>query len=100
MIWYLLVCGGLSTYYFSLSIANLDGPFGLFQVIRNSRMFRVDRDDWVSRGIRCVTCVSLYVSCAYVFMLLTFGHTTIDLFLPLWFGSAGLSVFIDKVWKR
>lgn len=87
LVWFVL--GGFSCFYLSISLAQLDGPFGLFARMRN---FFVT-DNWISRGVRCPYCWSWYIS--FILALCAPGQPL----LLAWLGLAGLSSFLYRIAK-
>lgn len=93
MMWF--VFAALATYYTALSIAEQDGPFGVFDRVRA----RWD-EGYLGKGIRCVVCVSAYTGAFWALLLAVFGLYDVWLWPVVAFGLAGASVFLNKVWKR
>lgn len=90
--WFALAA--LATYYTALTIAEQDGPFGVFDKIRT----HFD-GGYLGKGIRCVVCVSAYTGCFWALFLALFGLYDVWLWPVVGFGLAGASVFLNKVWK-
>lgn len=91
---------GFATYYVALSVSNehLEGPWGVFQKIRQSKLF--SQDDWKGRGIRCIVCVSMYAGVLVAVVAWYIGWFRFVEILVIAPALAGVSVSIDKWWKR
>jgi hypothetical protein len=91
-------------------IAQEDGPFDIFVKFRNSLGVRYSQanlpygQNWISRGIICVWCVSFWASLVIVgsweysqdfWPIMTF--TTIASFVVNWFAVGSVAIAIDKV---
>ncbi len=79
-----LVLAGLASYRLAFAIAREDGPFDLLADLRE----RVDQNSWVGRGIRCVLCLSFWISLPAAVVALSAAPPLID-FLLVWGGIAG-----------
>lgn len=95
MIWLWIVLAAFATYYTARSISQEDGPFGVFDKLR----LRWD-EGYLGKGVRCIVCVSAYTGAFWALFLALFGFYDVWIWPLVWFGLAGASVFIDKVWKR
>jgi hypothetical protein len=95
MMWFWFIIASFATYYTALSIAEQDGPFGVFDKVRA----RFDTG-YLGKGLRCVVCVSAYTGAAWALFLALFGLYDVWLWPIVAFGLAGASVFVNKVWKR
>lgn len=93
--WPWFIIAAFATYYPALVIATLDGPFGVFDRLRQRW-----NAGYLGAGIRCPICVSAYVALPWA-ALLTW-RLGFDLWLvPLvWFALAGGATFLHKVWLR
>lgn len=90
------VLAALATYYGALSITSQDGPFNVFQWLRN----QFTQDDWIGRGVRCIVCMSCWVGLAVVAWLVGWGQAALIDLPIVWLGLAGASVVLDRYWKR
>lgn len=95
MMWLWMVLGAFATYYMARTIAELDGPFGVFDKLR----LRWDRG-YLGAGVRCIVCVSAYMGALWALFLALFEVYDVWLWPLVAFGLAGAAAFIDKVWKR
>ena len=86
----------LATYYLALSVAREDGPFGVFLWLRN----QFTDEGWLSRGLRCVVCMSCWTALMVVVGLVLLGYTDLYAWPIVWMGLAGASTVIDRYWKR
>lgn len=95
-----LVIHIFGTYYISLCVSSshVEGPWSILTRLRDSELFR--NDDWRGRGIRCIVCVSLYVSALLSLIACVARVVTVRDALLLVPAGAGGAVLIDKVWKR
>lgn len=89
------VIAAFATYYSARTIAEQDGPWGIFDRIR----LRFD-SGYLGKGIRCVVCVSAYTALVWAVLLgVVQGYD--PLLWPLvWFGLAGASTKINEFWKQ
>ena len=85
-----------ATYYLALGIAREDGPFAVFLWLRN----QFTSEDWFSRGLRCVVCLSCWTGLLWAVVLELLGQYDIWLWPVVWLGLAGASVVIDRYWRR
>ena len=90
-----LTVAAFATYYTARAIAQEDGPFGVFDRLRQ----RLDRG-YIGKGIRCVVCVSAYTGLVWALFLALLGLYDVWLWPLVWFGLAGASVKIAEFWKR
>ena len=79
-----LILAGLASYRLAFAIAREDGPFDVLANLRE----RVDQNSWVGRGLRCVLCLSFWISLPAAIVALSAAPTLID-FLLVWGGIAG-----------
>lgn len=93
LVWFSIAA--FATYYAALSIAEQDGPFGVFDTLRQRLS-----SGYIGTGIRCVVCVSAYTGCLWALFLALFGLYDVWLWPLMGLGLAGASVLINKVWKR
>lgn len=96
MTWLSFITAALATYYIALSVSRQEGPWRIFERLRNVWT----GDDWKGRGIRCLVCVSLYSALVVVVGLVLLGHVAAWDGPIVWLGLAGASVVIDKYWQR
>lgn len=89
-----IVLGALATYYLALSVTSQEGPFQLFERVRERLS-----EGWIGRGMRCIICVSCYTALVIALMIVLSGRAGWYDIPVLWFGLAGGSVLIDKFWK-
>lgn len=82
-----LILATLATYRISYMIAQEEGPFGMLLAIRE----RIDpsQSSWLGRGVRCVACVSFWLSLLAAWMI---QATALE-----WLGIAGGVLIIHKV---
>ena len=92
-VWFTIAA--LATYYTARTIAQEDGPFGVFDRLR----LRLN-SGYLGKGIRCVVCVSAYTGLAAALFLALFGLYDVWLWPLVWLGLAGASVKISEYWKR
>lgn len=90
-----IALGAFATYYTALSIAEQNGPFGVFDKLRQRW-----NSGYLGEGIRCIVCVSAYMGVAWALFLALLGVYDVWLWPVVAFGLAGMSVLINKVWKR
>lgn len=95
MTWLWFTIAALATYYTARTISQEDGPFGVFDRVR--QRFNAG---YLGEGIRCIVCVSAYTALFWALFLTLFGLYDVWLWPLVAFGLAGASVLIDKVWKR
>lgn len=95
MTWLWFVIAALATYYTALSIAEQNGPWGIFDKLRQRW-----NSGYLGEGIRCVVCVSVYMGAFWALFLALFGFYDVWLWPLIAFGLAGASVLINKWWKR
>ena len=63
----LWIIGVAATWRMTMDIAStrqLEGPFGLYDIIRDHIAFR-NYPDWIKDGIQCVWCVSFWFGCFF-----------------------------------
>lgn len=96
MTWLDIVMGALATYYIALSVTKQEGPWRVFERLRNLFL----ENDWKGRGVRCHVCVSLYSALVVVVGLYALGRVDWPDGLLLWPSLAGASVMLDKYWMR
>jgi len=77
----------LAVWRVSIIITADEGPFGMFEAIRG----RIDpnQTSWLGRGVRCVGCVSVWVSLLAALIL----HSS----LIEWFGLAGGALLVHRI---
>lgn len=95
MTWLWFSIASLATYYTARVISSEDGPFGVFDRLRGRW-----NAGYLGEGVRCIVCVSAYTGALWALFLALFGLYDVWLWPLVWFGLAGASVLIDKVWKR
>lgn len=83
------LASSLGVFYLSFSLGQLDGPFGLFSVLRSLFV----TDTWLARGLRCPYCWAWYWS--FIFALWTPELP----FLVSWLSIAGLSSLMYRIVK-
>lgn len=81
----------LATYRVSVLIAQDEGPFSIFERVRG----RIDphQSSWLGRGMRCVGCVSFWVSLAAALLI---GAAD---WVWVWLGVAGGAMLIHRAVK-
>lgn len=92
-LWFIIAA--FATYYPALVIATQDGPFGIFDKLRQ----RWDTG-YLGKGIRCPVCVSAYVGGAWAALLTWRLELDMLLFPVVWLALAGAATFLNKVWLR
>lgn len=95
MTWLWFTIAALATYYSARAISSEDGPFGVFDRLRQ----RLDTG-YLGKGIRCIVCVSAYTGTFWALMLALFGFYDVWLWPLVALGLAGASVKIAEYWKR
>lgn len=93
------VLGFLTTYRLSSAITSEEGPFNLFEIIRNAFIKRNPNGDWLSRGIRCINCVSFWIGPIVTAVgLLTFIGTVspVLVFLIGWSISGAIKILVSN----
>lgn len=85
----------LATYYTARAISQEDGPFGVFDRLRQRW-----NTGYLGTGIRCIVCVSAYTGLFWALFLALLGLYDVWLWPLVWFGLAGASVKIAEYWKR
>lgn len=85
------VIGSFATYRLAYAISQEEGPFSLFQELRNLFV----GNNWISRGIRCIYCVSFWVGLAIALAMRLKMDWLVN-FLAL----SGGAIVLDKYWKR
>lgn len=96
MTWLTAALAALATYYTALAIAEQDGPWGVFDRLRQ----RFDAG-YLGKALRCVVCISAYTGAVWALVLALLGLYDGWWLYPLVaFGLAGASVFLNKIWKR
>jgi hypothetical protein len=93
--WQVLILAALATYYAARTISQEDGPWGVFDRLRQ----RWDTG-YLGKGIRCIVCVSAYTAAAVAGWLAWIGLYDVWLLPIVWLGLAGASVKIAEWWKR
>lgn len=93
--WFGLVLSILAVYRISYLIAKEDGPFDMFMVIREKADPLNPPLDWIGRGLRCILCVSFWLSLIPAILLFQ-GMGFWD-FMVGWFGIAGGVLVLYKV---
>lgn len=96
MTWLMFTIASLATYYIALSVTKQEGPWRLFERLRNLWLDQ----DWKGRGVRCHVCVSLYAALLITLALWGLGDVDTGHALLIWPGLAGASVLVDKYWSR
>lgn len=95
MTWLWFTVAAFATYYTARTISQEDGPFGVFDRLRQRW-----NEGYLGTGVRCIVCVSAYTGLAWAILMGVLGLYDL-LFAPLvWFGLAGASVKIAEFWKR
>lgn len=91
----MFLLAALATYYSARAIAQENGPFGVFDRLRQRW-----NEGYLGEGVRCIVCVSAYT--ALVWAALLVWRLALDPWLwPIvWLGLAGASVKIAEWWKR
>lgn len=59
-----LLLGSLGVYRLARMIATEEGPFGVFEAIRNSVERLFGAESWVTNGFNCPMCVSFWLALA------------------------------------
>lgn len=79
-----------AVYRISLMVTREEGPFSLFDWIRNQPIFL--RANWMGRGIRCPLCISFWLSLVATPIVLYSPSESLDLrlFVLYWWGLAGI----------
>lgn len=95
MTWLWFTIAALATYYTARTIAEQDGPFGVFDRVR----LRFN-SGYLGKGIRCVVCVSAYTALLWALLMALLGLYDVWLWPLVWFGLAGASVKINDYWRR
>ena len=90
-----VVLAALATYYTARSISQEDGPFGVFDRLRQRW-----NEGYLGTGVRCIVCVSAYTGLFWALFLALLGVYDVWLWPLIWFGLAGASVKISDWWKR
>lgn len=76
----------LAVYRVSYLIAQEEGPLSIIAKVRGK--IDPDQDNWLGRGVRCVACVSFWVSLIIVLLI---GASWLE-----WLGVAGGALVIHK----
>lgn len=92
-VWFIIA--SFATYYTARTIAQEDGPFGVFDRLR--QRFNAG---YLGAGLRCVVCVSAYTGAAWAVFLALLGLYDVWLWPLVAFGLAGASVKLSEFWKR
>ncbi len=87
----MLVIVTLAVYRVSVLIAQDEGPFSVLEIARSH--IDPNQSTWLGRGLRCVGCVSFWVS------LVAAMAFNLDWWLWLWLGIAGGAMFIHRITK-
>jgi len=95
MTWLWFIIAAFATYYTARTIAQEDGPFGVFDKLR-SRF----NEGYLGTGIRCVVCVSAYTALVAALFMAVLGLYDVWLWPLVWLGLAGASVKLAEFWKR
>lgn len=90
-----LVVAAFATYYPALVMARENGPFGIFDKVRQ----RWDTG-YLGEGVRCPVCLSAYTALVWSILLGVRGFYDPWLWPVVWLGLAGAAVFLHKVWLR
>jgi hypothetical protein len=93
--WLIFIIASFATYYTARAISQEDGPFGAFDRLRAHW-----NSGYLGSGVRCIVCVSAYTGLLWAIFLALLGQYDPWLWPLMWFGLAGASTFVDKVWKR
>jgi hypothetical protein len=93
-----LVLAALGAYRMAWLITQERGPFDLALRLRN----HFTEDDWWGHGLRCVYCVSFWLSVGGALLVLSIfpPRQPVQEFFLLWFGVAGLILPLDRYWHR
>lgn len=67
--WLDCVLAWLITFGLSFSMAVTDGPFGLFKKNRKYFSQKYGSNHWISIGVGCPICLSLYIGLAVMFLM-------------------------------
>lgn len=94
--WLVLIFAAFGTYRLAHDIANYEGPFGLYEWVKN----RFLRDNWLGRGIRCSICLSFWTALVFAVIVYLLGYIDLVELVFVWPGLAGISLILDKYWKR
>ncbi len=86
-----LVIVVLAVYRVSVLIAQDEGPFSVLERVRSK--IDPNQASWIGRGLRCVGCVSFWVSLVAALGL------NVDYWLWLWLGVAGGVLLIHRITK-
>lgn len=93
--WLWFIIASLATYYTARAVSQEDGPFGVFDRLRQ----RLNRG-YLGTGIRCIVCVSAYTALLWALVLCWLGLLDWPQLPLAWFGLAGASVKIAEWWRR
>lgn len=89
------IIAAFATYYSARTIAEQDGPWGIFDRLR----LRFD-SGYLGKGIRCIVCVSAYTGLAAALFMALLGLYDVWLWPLVWLGLAGASTKIAEFWKQ
>lgn len=62
MDWITIIAAWLIIYRIATDIAYMDGPFDAFAYLRGWIVQRYGSNHWVSHGIQCPICISLWIA--------------------------------------
>lgn len=91
----MFLLAALATYYSARAIAQENGPFGVFDKLRQRW-----NEGYLGAGVRCIVCVSAYTALVFALLLGFSGLYDPWLWPIVWLGLAGASVKISEFWKR
>jgi len=83
-----LVCW-LATFGFAFTIALTHGPLGLFKTIREKVKTRFGEKHWVTIGVGCPVCISMWV--AILFTIASGGG------ILMWASSIGFTCAVTSI---
>jgi hypothetical protein len=89
----LFLIGALATYGLAYSVKHLDGPLGLFTLVRE---WGKNAPGWVFNGLQCEICLSFWIGVPVA--LVTVG--VIPHAIAHWLGYVGFAVFANVVLNR
>lgn len=95
--WFGLVLSILAVYRISYLVAKEDGPFDLFMRIRHKTDSFDPPSDWIGRGMRCILCISFWLSLIPAVGL--FRGDVMEI-ISGWFGIAGGVLVLYKVFDE
>jgi hypothetical protein len=95
MNWLWFIIAAFATYYTARSISQEDGPFGVFDRLRQRW-----NSGYLGVGVRCIVCVSAYTALVWAILLALLGLYDPRLCPLVWLGLAGAAVKMSEFWKR